>query len=178
MHTTAEMPAPDLAADPSDTSAFPPFSLARLLRTVFAPPAGERVAVLIDLKDPHEMKDFAFLADPKLTIQRIAYDTFYLGLRDGVLAELGLTGGEMFAYKITGGSNLDLPDLAVDCRGPRTQPRTRHLSELRPDPLHLDVLGDRAADGVRQAVRFPGGDPARGQPGDPRVGACRWITTR
>ena len=29
-----------------------------------------------------------------------------------VAAELGLTGGEMFAYKITGGSNLDLPDEA------------------------------------------------------------------
>ncbi len=34
-----------------------------------------------------------------------------------MLAELGLTGGEMFAYKITGGSNLDLPDLAVDAEG-------------------------------------------------------------
>jgi hypothetical protein len=96
---------------------FPPFSLSRLLRTVFNPPAGEKVAILIDLKDPRDMKDFGFLADPKLTIQRIAHDTFYEGLRGGVLAELGLTGGEMFAYQITGGSNLDLPDLAVDVAG-------------------------------------------------------------
>ena len=115
MHTTAELPT---SADSSAaTASFPPFSLARLLRTVFAPPAGERVCILIDLPDPHDMKDFGFLNDPKLTVQRIAYDTFYLGLRDGVLAELGLTGGEMFAYKITGGSNLDLPDLAVDAEG-------------------------------------------------------------
>jgi aminopeptidase len=42
---------------------------------------------------------------------------FYQGLKKGVLKELGLTGGEMFAYKITGGSNLDLPDLAVAVDG-------------------------------------------------------------
>jgi hypothetical protein len=29
-----------------------------------------------------------------------------------VLAELGLQGGGIYAYKITGGSNLDLPDEA------------------------------------------------------------------
>ena len=117
MPTTVEMPAEDLAADPSDMSAFPPFSLARLLRTVFNPKAGERVAVLIDLPDPQGMKDYAFLSDPKLTIQKIAHDTFYEGFKNSVLAELNLTGGEMFAYEITGGSNLDLPDLAVDAQG-------------------------------------------------------------
>ncbi len=117
MPTTVEMPAVEVTTDPSDMSAFPPFSLARLLRTVFDPKAGERVAILIDLKDPHGMKDYAFLSDPKLTIQKIAYETFYKGLRNGVLAELNLTGGEMFAYEITGGSNLDLPDLAVDAQG-------------------------------------------------------------
>ncbi len=117
MPTTAEMPAAEPAVDPSDMSAFPPFSLARLLRTVFNPSAGERVAILIDLKDPRGMKDFAFLNDPKLTIPRIAYDTFYEGLKNGVLDDLNLRGGEMFAYEITGGSNLDLPDLAVDSDG-------------------------------------------------------------
>ena len=95
---------------------FPPFSLSRLLKTVFNPNAGERVAILIDLDDPHKVKDFGFLENPDLTIQRHAYEVFYLGLKNGVLKELGLTGGEIFAYKITGGSNLDLPDLgfAVD----------------------------------------------------------------
>ena len=96
---------------------FPPFSLARLLRTVFDPHTNERVAILIDLPDPHGMKGYAFLADPKLSIQKIAYETFQQGLKNGVLAELGLSGGEMYAYKITGGSNLDLPDLAVDAEG-------------------------------------------------------------
>ena len=117
MPTTVEMPAADLAADPSDMSSFPPVSLTRLLRTVFNPKAGERVAILIDLKDPHGMKDHSFLNDPKLTIQKIAHETFYEGLKNGVLDELNLTGGDMFAYEITGGSNLDLPDLAVDAQG-------------------------------------------------------------
>lgn len=96
---------------------FPPFSLSRLLKTVFNPKSGERVAILIDLEDPHEVKDFGFIKNGDLTIQRHAYEVFYKGLKNGVLEQLGLTGGEMFAYKITGGSNLDLPDLAVAVDG-------------------------------------------------------------
>src|ERR1700756_2497278 len=91
---------------------FPAFSLSRLLRTVFQPKPGERVAILIDLKDPHDITDFGFLNDPNLTIQRHAYEVFYQGLQNGVLDELKLRGGDLFAYQITGGSNLDLPDLA------------------------------------------------------------------
>ena len=96
---------------------FPPFSLSRLLKTVFNPKSGERVAILIDLEDPHDIKDFGFAKNGDLTIQRYAYEVFYKGLKNGVLRELSLTGGEMFAYKITGGSNLDLPDLAVATDG-------------------------------------------------------------
>jgi hypothetical protein len=88
---------------------FPPFSLSRLLRTVFDPQKGERVCILIDLEDPREVEGFRFLQNPDLSIQRHAHDVFYQGLRNGVMYELGLTGGEMFAYEITGGSNLDLP---------------------------------------------------------------------
>jgi hypothetical protein len=91
---------------------FPPFSLNRLLTTVFAPKGGERVAILIDLENPKEIRDFAFLKDPKLTIQRHAYEVFYRGLNEGGLKGLNLTGGDIYAYKITGGSNLDLPDEA------------------------------------------------------------------
>jgi aminopeptidase len=92
---------------------FPRFSLSRLLKTVFNPSAGERVAILIDLEDPRDVKDFGFLKNPDLTIQKHAYEVFYQGLKNGVLKELNLTGGDLFAYKITGGSNLDLPDLAI-----------------------------------------------------------------
>jgi aminopeptidase len=96
---------------------FPPFSLSRLLKTVFNPKSGERVAILIDLEDPHEIKDFGFAKNGDLTIQRNAYEVYNKGLNNGTLRELSLTGGEMFAYKITGGSNLDLPDLAVATDG-------------------------------------------------------------
>ena len=68
-----------------DKQKFPPFSLTRLLNTVFAPKPGERVAILIDLADPAQVKDFAFLKDDKLTIQRKAYDVFYQGLKNGGL---------------------------------------------------------------------------------------------
>jgi hypothetical protein len=110
MHMTA-------APTPVEKGKFPPFSLARLLKTVFAPKPGERVAVLIDLDDPRDVKDFAFLNDPKLTIQRYAHEAFYEALNDSVMAELGLTGGDFFAYEITGGSNLDMPDEAFDPAG-------------------------------------------------------------
>jgi aminopeptidase len=96
---------------------FPPFSLSRLLRTVFRPKPGERIAILIDLNDPYDATDFRFLQNPSLTIQRHAYEVFYNGLQNGVLSELKLRGGDLFAYMITGGSNLDLPDLAVTAAG-------------------------------------------------------------
>jgi len=91
---------------------FPPFSLTRLLSTVFAPKGGERVAILVDLPEPEAVIDFRFLKDPTLTIQRHAYEVFYEGLKGGAAKELGFEGGDFYAYKITGGSNLDLPDAA------------------------------------------------------------------
>lgn len=88
---------------------FPTFDLSRLLRTVFQPEEGERICILIDLAEPREIKDFAFLQRPELTIQRHAYEDFYEELHDGIMFDLGLKGGEMYAYTVTGGSNLDLP---------------------------------------------------------------------
>ena len=96
---------------------FPDFDLAKLLTTVFEPIKGCRVAILIDLADTSQMKDFGFLSNSKLTIQQKAYSVFYQGLQNGVAEKLGVTGGEMFAYHETGGSNLDLPDEAVDSNG-------------------------------------------------------------
>jgi len=84
----------------------PAFSLPRLLKTVIHPMPGERAAILIDLQDPSQVMGFAFLKDPDLTIQRHAYDVFYKGLQSGVLRELKLQGGDLFAYAITGGSTL------------------------------------------------------------------------
>ena len=53
------------------TRQFPPFSLSRLLTTVFNPQPGERVCILIDLEDPRGVKDFGFLKNPDLSIQRL-----------------------------------------------------------------------------------------------------------
>jgi len=91
---------------------FPTFSLTRLLRTSFGQGNGEKVCVLIDLPNPADVKDLDFLNDESLSIQNYGYKTFFLGFKDGALDEMNWTGGSLFAYKETGGSNLDLED---DC---------------------------------------------------------------
>jgi len=96
---------------------FPPFSLERLLKTTFGPKPGQRICILIDLENPADIKDFAFLKDPTLTIQKHAVESFHKALHGGVMASLGLTGGEIYAYRVTGGSNLDLPDEAFTPEG-------------------------------------------------------------
>lgn len=102
---------------PKIPESFPEFSLTRLLKTVFQPEGGEKTCVLIDLADPREIKDFSFLNNPELTIQKYAHDIFYKGLNNGAASELGLEGGDIFAYKMTGGSNLDYEDPCFDPTG-------------------------------------------------------------
>ena len=96
-----------------DLPHFPPFCLARLLRNTFRPRPGERICILIDLPELGLANGWAFLGDERFSIQRHAHDSFYKALHDGIMTELGLVGGEFFAYQETGGSNLDLPDRAV-----------------------------------------------------------------
>ena len=97
---------------------FPAFDLARLLGTVFEPTTGCRVCILVDFDEPAELiRDFAFLAQPGFPIQKNAHKHFYQGLQQGVMAELGMTGGEMFAFRCTHGSNLDLQDDVWDTAG-------------------------------------------------------------
>lgn len=97
---------------------FPDFSLKRLLLSVFPPTNGCRVCVLIDFDEPAELiKNFHFLSHDGFPVQRRAYEYFHRGLVDGVAQELGMTGGEMFAYPCTHGSNLDLADDVWDVDG-------------------------------------------------------------
>ena len=96
---------------------FPEFSLERLLGTVFEPTKGAKVCVLIDLEDLSLMKGYGFLNAAGHEIQKKAYEEFYLGLKDGGLHALGMTGGEMFAFPMTYGSNLDLRDECYDAAG-------------------------------------------------------------
>lgn len=96
---------------------FDPFSLTRLLTTSFGKGNGERACILIDLPDPQAIKAFAFLEDETLSIQNYGHEVFYKGFQDGALEAMGWTGGEIYAYKETGGSNLDMEDICYDPSG-------------------------------------------------------------
>jgi aminopeptidase len=97
---------------------FPPFDLVRLLGTVFKPTHGCRVCILTDFDEPAALiKDFAFLQADGFPVQKKAHEAFYLGLGNGAMNQLGMSGGEMFAYKTTHGSNLDLEDEVWDTTG-------------------------------------------------------------
>lgn len=96
----------------SELSKYPPFSLNRLLKTTLAPRQGERLCILIDLKDPSEIEQLIFLKK-NYPIQKKAYEIFYQGLRNGGMQELQLGAVDLFAYAETGGSNLELPPQAT-----------------------------------------------------------------
>ena len=96
---------------------YPAFDLEKLLRTVFAPEPGLRCAIFIDLQDPTDARDFKYLQNPAYSIQKYAHDLFYQPLRGKTGESLGLKGCDFFAYKMTGGSNLDLPDTAYTPAG-------------------------------------------------------------
>jgi len=101
---------------------FPPFELERLLGTVFAPTDGCRVCILVDFDEPAELiKDFAFLGKDGYPVQKNAHRHFYQNLQNGVMNALGMSGGEMYAFRCTHGSNLDLEDDVWDTDG-------KHLS--------------------------------------------------
>jgi len=97
---------------------FPPFDLVRLLDTVFTPTQGFRVCILIDFDEPAALiKDYAFLNESGFPVQKNAHKHFYEGLKNGAMEKLGMTGGELFAYRCTHGSNLDLEDDVWDTAG-------------------------------------------------------------
>lgn len=107
---------PEIILNP-EKRVFPEFSLERLLGTVFEPTTGCKVCVVIDLENTDDMAGYAFLDKPGHEIQKKAYQEFYLGLKDGGMEALGMTGGELFAVPMTYGSNLDLKDECYDVEG-------------------------------------------------------------
>lgn len=122
MTTTIEACLPDYLREDillhPERRKFPPFDLAKLLGTVFAPTEGCRVCVLVDFDEPAElMRDFAFLGREGFPIQKNAHRHFHQGLHGGVMERLGMSGGEMFAFRCTHGSNLDLSDEVWDSAG-------------------------------------------------------------
>ena len=107
----------EILADPTKRE-FGDFSLSRLLSTVFEPTEGCRVCILTDFDDPATMmKNHAYLEADGFPVQKNAYQHFYQSLKNGVMEELGMNGGEMFAYYCTNGSNLDMKDPCWDVDG-------------------------------------------------------------
>ena len=109
--------APEILLNP-DKRKFPDFDVVRLLKTVFEPTKGCSVCILIDFDEPAALiNDFSFLKEDGFPIQKNAYKYFYAALRDHAMERLGMTGGELFAYRYTCGSNLDLADEVWDTNG-------------------------------------------------------------
>jgi len=97
---------------------FPKFDVVRLLHTVFEPTQGCKVCILIDFDEPQSLiKDFHFLTQPGFPVQKNAHKHFYTALQEHAMDTLGMSGGEMFAYRCTKGSNLDLADEVWDTTG-------------------------------------------------------------
>lgn len=125
--------APEILLNPEKRK-FPKFDVVRLLHTVFEPTQGCRVCILLDFDEPAaHIKDFAFLNEDGFPIQKNAHKHFYEALRDHAMAKLGMTGGEMFAYRYTRGSNLDLADEVWDTNG-------KELSLDRDIYPHYDLI--------------------------------------
>ncbi len=117
MQTKPSYLSPEILLHPEKRT-FPEFSLTRLLNTVFEPTAGCRVCLLTDFDEPQAMmKGFQFREEKGFEVQKKAYEEFYLPLKEGVAEELGMTGGDMFAYFSTHGSNLDMKDEVFDVEG-------------------------------------------------------------
>ena len=97
---------------------FPSFSLERLLGTCFSLPSGDlKSCVLIDLHDPQDVKDLAFLQSSELPVQKRAHDYFFKPLSGEVGKSLGIQTCDLFAFKPTGGSNLDPDNYLLSIRG-------------------------------------------------------------
>lgn len=96
----------------SHSQTFPPFNLERLLTTIFNPKKGEKLCLFIDLDNPKDIVNHAFLKQ-NLPIQKKGYEAFYLPLKNGAMEKLGLDACDLFAYETTKGSNLELPADAI-----------------------------------------------------------------
>ncbi|MFK7850717.1 MAG: hypothetical protein AB8D78_07040 [Akkermansiaceae bacterium] len=109
--------APEILLNPEKRK-FPKFNVVNLLDTVFQPTQGCKVCILIDFDEPaNHVEDFGFLREEGFEVQKNAHKHFYLPLQDHAMEDLGMSGGELFAYRCTNGSNLDLSDEVWDTDG-------------------------------------------------------------
>jgi hypothetical protein len=100
-------------------SEFPEFSLERLLVTCFGhtPSARLKTCILIDLPDLSMMVNHRFLEEDGFEVQKRAHDVFLKTLKEGVSEKMGYSSNDFFAFKTTGGSNLDPEDELIDTNG-------------------------------------------------------------
>jgi len=115
--TLPEYLSPEILLNPEKRK-FPDFDLVRLLHTVFEPTQDCKVCILIDFDEPEELiKNCSFLNHPGFDVQKNAHKHFFEALHDHAMEKLGMTGGELFAYRCTNGSNLDLDDAVWNTDG-------------------------------------------------------------
>lgn len=101
-----------------DISEFPDFSLNRLLTTCFGHTEQDlRCCILIDLSDLSLVQNHAYAEMDQYQVQSYAKKHFFDPLKNGVAADLGYSAVDLFAFKVTGGSNLDPEDTAMDVDG-------------------------------------------------------------
>ena len=94
------------------------FLIRKLLRTCFSlPDNSSSCCVLIDLDDPSAVSGLEFLNTPGNAVQKRALTYFYEPLRGDVGEKLGLKNCDLFAFKKTGGSNLDPENLLYSTDG-------------------------------------------------------------
>ncbi len=99
-------------------SEFPKFSLEKLISTCFGKSDQSlRVCTLIDLPDLSLFNDFKFAEFPEFQVQAYGKKYFYDGFTSAIMENLNLSSIDFFAFKTTGGSNLDPDDIVHDIHG-------------------------------------------------------------
>ena len=98
---------------------FPKFSLERLLATCFGTDHTDslKICILIDLPDLTLMRSHQYLNIDGFSVQKYAHDVFLDSLKNGVSDNLSYSENGFFAFKTTGGSNLDPEDAATNFNG-------------------------------------------------------------
>ena len=136
-------------------SEFPDFSLERLLVTCFGhtPSARLKTCILIDLPDLSLMVGHRFLSENGFEVQKCAHDVFLKLLKEGVSERMGYSSTDFFAFKTTGGSNLDPEDELIDSEG-NSLTFTEDLPEIRLDLGHHRFLSYRTFDRHGERTRF------------------------
>lgn len=99
-------------------SEFSPFDLKRLLTTCFG--QSDKLlspCILIDLVDINLIKDLKFYSLDNFDVQKRALDHFWYPLNGGIGKDLNYSNCDLYAYKSTGGSNLDPENILMNPSG-------------------------------------------------------------